>query len=519
MSVKLSPIPRKQFTDVNGDPLNGGKLFYYLSGTSTKATTYSNSAGTVPNSNPIILDGSGRSPVAIYFTDGVAYEEVLAPSTDTDPPVSFIYSESDLVGAGASIASADEWQASGYVPTYISENSFSVPGDVTLVLNAGRRLKTTDSGGVNYSKIVTSSFAAGITTVTVLVDGGLSLDSGLSSVSYGLLSATNPSIPEILIQQIRNPIVNGGMRIAQNGGSFAAAVNLAYDLDGWTNENTSAAVFTIARLQSGLGAGNPSIYQRTVTVTTADAAIAAGDYVAQRNAIEGYDTTALIARTFTIGFWVRSSVVGIHCVSIYDGTKSYVSEYTINVADTAEFKTVTIFGGLQTAASFTNAAGIYVFFANANGATYQTTKGAWNVGFFTGTSSQVNDMGTIGNVFSLSDVFICLGTAALPNRLNYPDELARCQRYYWKGLPLNRMTSTAVGVSSSDTVTCHFPVTMRAVPTLAKDFTGATLVNVADSNVSDPTVHGCRLFTTSTAAGTVSQIFAAANYIEALARL
>jgi len=42
-----------------------------------------------------------------------------------------------------------------------------------------------------------SAFAA-VTTVTVVLDSG-TLDSGLSAVSYGLLSATNPSIPTLTI--------------------------------------------------------------------------------------------------------------------------------------------------------------------------------------------------------------------------------------------------------------------------------------------------------------------------------
>ncbi len=467
MSVKLSPIPRKQFTDVNGNPLNGGKLFYYVSGTATKAITYSDAAGTVANTNPIILDSSGRCPVAVYLVDGVTYEEVLAPSTDTDPPVSPIYAEPDIIGTGASTAIADEWIASNYVPTFISATSFSVPGDVTAVLEVGRRLKTTDSAGVNYSRILTSSFAAGVTTVTVLVDGGLLLDSGLSTISYSILSVTNSAIPISLTpQSIKNPIVNGGFRISQAGTTFAAAVNLAYDLDGWTNENTSAAVFTIAKVQAafGVGSGNQSIFKRTVTVTTADAAVAAGDYTAQRVAIEGYDTVALISQTFTLGFWVASSVVGIHCVSIYDGTKSYISEYTINVADTPEYKTITIIGGLQTTASYTNTAGIYVFFSNMNGTTHQTTKGSWNVGFFTGTSSQVNDMATIGNVFALSDVTIQLGYAALPDRLSYEEDLRKCKRYY----QTIRLDAGFIGdTTSGTTYYCNYnlPVEMRTTPT------------------------------------------------------
>lgn len=53
----------KQFFDDNGDPLAGGKLYSYAAGTTTPLATYSNAAGTTPNTNPVILDAAGRATV------------------------------------------------------------------------------------------------------------------------------------------------------------------------------------------------------------------------------------------------------------------------------------------------------------------------------------------------------------------------------------------------------------------------------------------------------------------------
>ena len=64
MSRLLSIGP--QFFDNNGDPLAGGKLTFYATGTTTLTTTYSDSAETVPNANPVILDASGRMPDVFY---------------------------------------------------------------------------------------------------------------------------------------------------------------------------------------------------------------------------------------------------------------------------------------------------------------------------------------------------------------------------------------------------------------------------------------------------------------------
>jgi hypothetical protein len=85
MAVNLSPVGgvAGQFFDNNGNPLAGGKLYTYAAGTTTPQTTFTNSLGTVLNSNPIILNSGGRVPSEIWLTDGLAYKFVLYTSTDT----------------------------------------------------------------------------------------------------------------------------------------------------------------------------------------------------------------------------------------------------------------------------------------------------------------------------------------------------------------------------------------------------------------------------------------------------
>lgn len=196
MAVKLAPAAdaRVQCFDDQGNVLAGGKLFSYAAGSSTKQNTYTSSTGLVANANPIVLDADGRTPNGIWFTTGLSYKLVLASSTDSDPPTSPLWSEDNLTGIGDATAVNDQWVASGLTPTYISATQFSLAGDQTTEFHVGRRLKTTNSGGTIYSRITASAFTT-LTTITVVNDSG-TLDSGLSAVSYGLLSATNPSIPK-----------------------------------------------------------------------------------------------------------------------------------------------------------------------------------------------------------------------------------------------------------------------------------------------------------------------------------
>lgn len=67
-----------QFLDDNGDPLSGGKLYTYAAGTSTLKATYTTATGDIENSNPVILDSSGRATV---FISG-AYKFILTDADD-----------------------------------------------------------------------------------------------------------------------------------------------------------------------------------------------------------------------------------------------------------------------------------------------------------------------------------------------------------------------------------------------------------------------------------------------------
>lgn len=63
MSVSILPSGKSQYFDLKGVPLSGGKLWTYEANTSTPKTTYSDPAGAVPNTNPVILDGRGEAQV------------------------------------------------------------------------------------------------------------------------------------------------------------------------------------------------------------------------------------------------------------------------------------------------------------------------------------------------------------------------------------------------------------------------------------------------------------------------
>lgn len=81
--------PDQQFADSTGLPYASGFLAFFASGTSTPLNTYSDSALTIPNTNPIVLDSAGRA--GSVFLQNLPYKVVLSDANSvqvwTEDPV------------------------------------------------------------------------------------------------------------------------------------------------------------------------------------------------------------------------------------------------------------------------------------------------------------------------------------------------------------------------------------------------------------------------------------------------
>ena len=190
MAVLFSPWGNSQFLDQNGAPANGWKIYTYVAGSSTPLATYTDSTGTVAQSNPIVINSLGFPTTGqIWLTSGLSYKLVLTDASDVVKKT-----QDNLSGVLTSSSSTiSQWVASGLTPTYVSATSFTLAGDQTSAFHVGRRLQTTNTAGTIYSRIVSSAYAA-LTTITVVNDSGV-LDSGLSAVNYALLTAVGTSTP------------------------------------------------------------------------------------------------------------------------------------------------------------------------------------------------------------------------------------------------------------------------------------------------------------------------------------
>ena len=272
---------------------------------------------------------------------------------------------------------------------------------------------------------------------------------------------------------MRNRIINGDMRIDQrSNGSLVTVnsdgfVNRAFPVDRFTIQKSGACVLTGQRTANGVFDFVNSI--RT-TVTTADSSISGSDYAFVQTRLEGFFTSDMLfgtanAKTITLSFWVRSSITGPFYIVFanYSDNRSYPARYTINLANTWEYKTITIPGD-TTGTWFTdNSGGLNIGWMIGSGSF--GTANTWQ-GLVLGASDQTQLISTVNATFDLTGVQLEIGEVATPfERRPYGMEIALCKRYYQRYTDYSLYGSWGSG-SGYSMWSSMYPVTMRAVPTM-----------------------------------------------------
>jgi hypothetical protein len=283
----------------------------------------------------------------------------------------------------------------------------------------------------------------------------------------------------------RNRIINGDMRIDQrNNGAVVTGYGLFLaDRFQVSNSGGETAAFNLQRDSDAPAGFTNSI---RLTVTTAQASMAANQRVEIRQRIEGFNVAdfnfgAASAATVTLSFWVRTSIAGTHGGSIFNGAanRSYPFAYTVNAANTWEFKTITLAGDTTGTWAKDNSSGLVVNWCMGAGADRLGTAGAWNSNQNFGVTGQVQVIATSGATFQLTGVQLEAGSVATPfERRPYGTELALCQRYFqrWDS-SADAFTRVCVGAcytTNGFVGVFNLPVTMRSAPTLAAASAGST---------------------------------------------
>ena len=275
---------------------------------------------------------------------------------------------------------------------------------------------------------------------------------------------------------LKNRIINGAMVVDQRNAGAAVTVNSSsefFGLDRWRAVGQSTdGVFTVQR-DTTVPAS--FVNSAKITVTTADSSIGSTQNYLLMQRIEGFNTADLNwgnanAQTVTLSFWVRSSVTGTFGGAIRndDGDYNYPFSYSISLANTYEFKTITITPPTTGTWKTTNATGIQVTFSLGSGSSLIGTANAWTTSNFFGVTGQTNLIATNGATFYITGVQLEQNTSATPfERRLYNQELANCQRYYYR---IGSSGSPFVGYAYVPTTSLAycvttFPIPMRTAPT------------------------------------------------------
>lgn len=302
----------------------------------------------------------------------------------------------------------------------------------------------------------------------ITLDGSL----GVTTPMYNGTITANAVTPSV---NMKNRIINGAMMIAQRGttGNASAGGNFILDRFICYSSNTTPAVTQSSDAPTGFA--NSLLWTQSSAATRNS-----GDYYEIGHKIEGYNIADLNlgtanAKTFTVSFWVKSSVTGTYSFAIRNSSATYaayVSTYTISVANTWQQVTSTITGATSGTWNITNGSGLEIYIDLGSGSASQTsTYNSWiyGNGSALASASQVGFAQTAGATFYITGVQLEVGSTATSfDYRPYGTELVLCQRYFqvYGGNSDNEGISAGVLTDTTEAQNIlAFKVDMRANPT------------------------------------------------------
>ena len=291
-------------------------------------------------------------------------------------------------------------------------------------------------------------------------------------------SDTSQEARDLVSAGRKNKIINGAMLIDQRHGGSSNPTTNSYHTDRFRTQASGMDQLNQSYQQVSDGpAGFPKSLKITTNTPESDIA-SSGEYLALYQKIEGQNLQDLAygtssAKSVTVSFYVKSSITGTFAYTVYrnETTDRAINKtYTINNANTWERKTITLEGDQTQAIGNDNAdnwwnvwilgtSPNYVAAPNSVWANYTGSNWA-------GFHKQNGVITTNGATWQITGVQIEVGENATEfEHLSYGEELALCQRYFYKN------TDSPMGLFITDSADSgkaygiyRFPVPMRATP-------------------------------------------------------
>ena len=216
----------------------------------------------------------------------------------------------------------------------------------------------------------------------------------------------------------RNFIIDGDFTQFPEG-NITAIANSAYGPALWENFDVTGElvhdVDQLADVPTVAQSKHSSTYCMSVDVTTAESAVAAGDFQVMEYKVTGSDFAHLHQQQVTLSFWHKHTKTGTFCGYFMNSAedRSYVYEYTQSVADTWEQHTETVTLDSSGTWVLTEAGiGLRVGFCMFGGSNFQGTADSWEGAKDYCTSNQVAGADNASNFCKFSQVGLYLGSTA-----------------------------------------------------------------------------------------------------------
>jgi hypothetical protein len=272
-------------------------------------------------------------------------------------------------------------------------------------------------------------------------------------------------------------IINGSMQIAQLGSSFTGLSNgdTQYTLDQWEFYEGGNMTGVIDIKRTADHPTTPNGYCLEIDVTTAQASAATNDIFRIQHKIEGQFLQHLQwgtsnARNLTLSFWVKGAQTGNHALCFYhvDGGYSYVASYSIDAANTWEFKTIAIPALTDQAFDNDNERSIQLMFTLLSDTAHEGTVNTWELGFNLSFSGAVNVLSSTSNNLRITDIRLQPGSVYTPSppRL-YPIEKYLCHRYLVSIGTSQGIGWGLTGTTNQVSVRLVLPAPLRADPSIS----------------------------------------------------
>jgi hypothetical protein len=273
---------------------------------------------------------------------------------------------------------------------------------------------------------------------------------------------------------------NGAMTVAQRGTSDTVTSLAKFVCDRWAFNyaNTDELAATVSQ---DTDAPDGFAYSFKWTTNTGETSLASDEYAYVYQKIEGQDLQSLSygsasAKPVTLSFWVKSSVTGTYAAGIYaaDGLRIINLTYTINSANTWEYKTITFAGDVAGTIDNDNTEGLRFLFHLAAGSGWTTTDATSWVNYTTTAwaygHAQNGVITTTNATWQITGIQLEVGSVATEfEHRSFGEELALCQRYLYRiGRDISGQRASAHNgtwyTSGSFYGVVHFPVKMRGQP-------------------------------------------------------